>query len=390
MRELGLPFRQVEARRAHLDTLLAKAFDVVGAQQKRVVPFQRVPLALGLLEFRASILQGAFGLAPVLQGFLEPPARVRRQVRRLAEFAGFGVQAFQVADAEERPPDPAQPAALCFLGSYFRGAALEVLLALLELPAQRFVVAGAHRLLAQLAFGVLPPVHRLIEEAAPRTVLPQAAGLFADAVQPTAQLLDARPGGEQSLAGFVALFEDLAAALAQPLVVQAEHALEEVPVRRAEERAQRPLAFRQRRAVCVEQGTSLALAAEDLELFAPFLQHRADPHAGVRMQEIVRRPAGNAEEQVFQGRQGGGFAGLVGAVDDMQVQLPPGELQGRVGKATVAQQIQAAKAHATACLPANGPRRAGSPARSGWRNRLPPLPAAADLPLPRGPRAAGG
>ncbi len=72
----------------------------------------------------------------------------------------------------------------------------------------------------------------------------------------------------------------------------------------------------------------------------------ADTQVTGRVQEVVWRAMREAEQRVADGGQGGGFAGLVGADDDVQVGRV-GERDLLVRQMAVAGEKQAAQPHGT-------------------------------------------
>ena len=136
------------------------------------------------------------------------------------------------------------------------------------------------------------------------------------------------------------------ASVDQTLVIQTEHLREEVAVGLAKPGRQR--AVRQRIAGGCPQRVALRLDPNEVEAFAAPLYAGAQPHVRVGVQKVVTGAGFDAEQQIKDRVPQGGFAGLVGADDQMQVLPGRRQVDGPVGELAVAEQIKAINAHA--CL----------------------------------------
>ena len=153
------------------------------------------------------------------------------------------------------------------------------------------------------------------------------------------------PGREDDLADLVLRLQDLPAAFFEPDAVEAEHPLEEGPVRAGQEGIERSLAAGRRQAAGAEEGVLPALAANHFQGGFRVLDPGADPHPGIAVQKVMGRTHGDAEEQVLYRAQRGGLARFVGAEDDMEVGAAGRQLDRTVREVPVAEKIEAPQAH---------------------------------------------
>ena len=243
-----------------------------------------------------------------------------RQQHRLAQLEPAGLDHFQRQQRRLHAPDPLQ------LG------APQTKLALARLHLAERLLGGTHGVGLvlpvlrpgggglELAAGRLEGIQRLVVGPLLRAGLgPLAARLLFQRLQHLAELVDARGRLEQHAPEIVRRLEDAGAARNQRGMVQRIHLLEEQPVRAAQPGIQRLLS--QGGIGRAAQRLPVALAALEGELLATMLQHRAQAHQRLVVQEIQRGARMDAEQQIADGRPGGRLAGLVGTDDQVDVLL---------------------------------------------------------------------
>ena len=102
-------------------------------------------------------------------------------------------------------------------------------------------------------------------------------------------------------------------------MVQTEHACEKVAIGAGQEWRKRAVADRDRNLLRREESFLVALSAPDFQRFVVLSEDGPYAHAVVFVAEVVWRVARNSEEQVLDGRQRRGLAGLVGSEQDVNV-----------------------------------------------------------------------
>ena len=123
------------------------------------------------------------------------------------------------------------------------------------------------------------------------------------------------------MADIVPRFEDLAPAFAQTFMIQTEHARDEAAICSGQEWRECALTRWYRGFLRREQCVSVALATPHFERFVIVLKDCADSHVGTGVEKVERRVAMDAEEQIFDGQERGGFPSLVQPEHDVEVRL---------------------------------------------------------------------
>ena len=174
---------------------------------------------------------------------------------------------------------------------------------------------------------------------------PKRVGFRLHGLEGLAQAHDPGACREQHLADIVLRLQDFLAALAQALVIEAEHTRVKAAIRAGKKRRERPLARRNRRVIVAQQRVLVALAAANLERIASLLQERAHAHGVVLVQEVAGRVGRDAEEQVFDTVHRRGLSGFILAKQHLKVRLACRQSDDGVREVTVSKQIKLSDAH---------------------------------------------
>jgi hypothetical protein len=95
------------------------------------------------------------------------------------------------------------------------------------------------------------------------------------------------------------------------------------------------------------QGLALTFATDKSDFFTVAQdQFATDAEFGVGVPETVGRADRNPKKHAAQGPQGGAFAGLIGAIDQMKGARVIGEIQRSAGKRTEGDKLQGLYLHA--------------------------------------------
>jgi len=307
-----------------------------------------------VVQRRAAGHQSGLFIAKIADLF--PP--LRRHLGQVLELVELALQTLQFTEArprrqqtvDRRQPDP-KPLSLGTRRIVARRGVLKRL-------GQLGIFAGLGVDALALGFQIGQFGLEFSQPAFLRSRFVEFLGLGAQPDKLLRQIAKPGAGGEQQFAQIAATGEDALAALFEGLVIEREHRPVAVAAKAAETGNERRLG--ERLVAAIEQAVLRALDADEFAGFAVQLDCRADAHGRVGMQEIVAALRADAEQQVEPAIEQGGFAGLVGAIDNVQVAAaigPRSEIDDVIGELAVACQIEAVEAHQAVSLagPVAGP-----------------------------------
>ena len=239
--ELGLVVGKIVLRSADLDAPVPQGADLVRAREEVLIGTKSRELDPDALRGLCERGDRGPGVGLRTFGGSELRASVLGQQDHFAERPERPVELALSAHVTVHATDAAQPIALpgplpelgveigiCFFGDL--DSTLELM------PPVRREGALANRLL-RLLHAVKRRVVRTVLRPAPA---PESVGLRAERFQVLAKANDPRPCREERSTDVVLRLEDLASSCPQPRVIETEHALEERPVRPAEQTLERP------------------------------------------------------------------------------------------------------------------------------------------------------
>ena len=214
----------------------------------------------------------------------------------------------------------------------------------------RLPILGAQRGLLKVCMGGVVHLQCLVIDArAGLARCPQSIGFSLELLQRIAQVLDAGSRLEQHAADVVGCRQDAGTPFNQGRVIEGIHPVESLRLQTSKPRLKRTV--RQAGVFRRAQRVLVALGAVEGQLLSrrfpggwPF-QCSAHSQVRHRMKKGQGRARGYAKKPVPDGCANGGFAGLVGPHDEVNISVARRQRQGAVGEFAVPDQLEFTDAH---------------------------------------------